>query len=111
MCRDCRLPVHVNKFDCKVCIIFLLQVAKYCKFENFGEGLIFAKLRMRSFVKRIPSRNGEITLSFTNIGKLCLSSIFFTVTNMFFSAIRENIILKKISEFTLVHLTLRSNLL
>ena len=33
---------------------------------------------MQSFVKIRPSRNGEITLSFTNIGKSCLSCEFLT---------------------------------
>ena len=46
----------------------------YCKFGNFREGFIFAKLR--SFVKIKSSQNGEITLSFTFIGKSCPSSKF-----------------------------------
>ena len=33
---------------------------------------------MRSFVKMKPSRNGQITLSFIDIGKSCLSREFFT---------------------------------
>ena len=33
---------------------------------------------MRSFVKIKPSRNGEITLSFTDIGISCLSREFLT---------------------------------
>ena len=37
----------------------------YCKFINFHEVFIFAKLR--SFVKIKSSRNGENTLSFTDI--------------------------------------------
>ena len=46
-----------------------------------------------------PSRNGEITLSFTDVGKLCLSLKFFKVASISFKAIHENKILPKISEF------------
>ena len=56
---------------------------------------------MRSFVKIRPSRNREITLSFTYIGKSCLSCEF-NVSNMSFKAFRENKILAKISEFTVI---------
>ena len=39
---------------------------KYCKFGNFREVIIFAKLgKMKS------SRNGKINPSFTDIGKSC----------------------------------------
>ena len=55
---------------------------------------------MRSFAKIKPSRNGEITLLFTDIGKSCPSHEFFNFANMSFNAIRENKILTKISEFT-----------
>ena len=47
----------------------LCDKLSYCKFENFREGYIFSKLRMRSFVKTKSSRIGVITLSFTDIGK------------------------------------------
>ena len=53
------------------------------------------------------SRNGEITLLFTDIGKSC-SSCVFNVVNMYFNAIRENKILAKISVctvFTVCYLT------
>ena len=43
---------------------------------------------MRSFVKLRSSRNGEITLSFTDEGKSCHSRDFY-VSNMSFNAIRE----------------------
>ena len=56
---------------------------------------------MRSFVKIKSSRNAEITLSFTNIGKSWPSRIYI-VTNMSFNAIRENKILAKISGFTVI---------
>ena len=45
------------------------------------------------------SRNGEITLSFTDTGKSYLSQIF-NVANTSFKAIGENKTLAKISEFT-----------
>ena len=54
---------------------------------------------MRSFVKIKSSRNAEITLSFTNIGKSCPSGDL-SVTNMSFNAIRENKVIAKISGFT-----------
>ena len=54
---------------------------------------------MRSFVKIKPSRFGDITLSFTDIGKSCPVRDFY-VANVSFNIIRENKILAKISEFT-----------
>ena len=45
----------------------------YCKSKKFHEGFIFA-----SFAKIKPSRNDEITLPFTEIGKSCPSSEFLT---------------------------------
>ena len=63
---------------------------------------------MRSFVKIKPSRNGEITLSFTDIGKSYLSCenhalvVNFNVANMSFNAIRVYKIIAKIFEFTVV---------
>ena len=54
---------------------------------------------MRSFMKIKSSRNGELTLSFTDICKSCLSRDFLR-RNMSFNAIRENKILAKICEFT-----------
>ena len=56
---------------------------------------------MRSFVKLRSSRNGKITLSYTDEGKSCHSRDFY-VSNMSFNAIRENKILAKFSEFTVV---------
>ena len=50
----------------------LLYKSNYCKFGNFIEDFIFAKLRTY-FVKIKPLRNDKITLSFTDIDKLCLS--------------------------------------
>ena len=52
----------------------------YCKFGNFHEDFIFAKLRicMQSFVKIKPLRSGKITLSFIHIGKPYLNGEFFT---------------------------------
>ena len=44
----------------------------YCKFGNFGESFIFREtLRMQSFEKIKPSRNGENTLSFTGVVQSC----------------------------------------
>ena len=45
-----------------------------CKFENFREGINFTNTsHMRSFVKIKPSQNGEIILSFTDMGNPCRS--------------------------------------
>ena len=49
----------------------------YCKFGSFREGFIFAK-HMRSFAKIKSSLNGEISLSFTDMGKSDLSRKFLT---------------------------------
>ena len=53
---------NLEKVPCTVC---------YCKFGNFSEGFIFAKLciYMQSFMKMKSSQKGEITLSFTDIVK------------------------------------------
>ena len=63
---------------CKGLLQVNWQQRFYCKFGNFCEDINFAKLRMRSFVKINPSRNGKITRSFIDIGKSCLSRDFFT---------------------------------
>ena len=57
---------------------------------------------MRSFAKIKASCNGENSLSFTDVVKSCQSRDFFYVANMSFNAIRENKILAKISEFTVL---------
>ena len=46
----------------------------HCILGNFHEDFIFAN--MRSFVKIGPSRNNEIPLSFTDVGKSCHSREF-----------------------------------
>ena len=43
----------------------ILGTSITCNFGNFSEGFIFAKIK--------SSRNGEITLPFTDIGKTCPS--------------------------------------
>ena len=55
---------------------------------------------MRSFVKIRPLRNGEVTLSFTYVGKSCLSCEFLKSQICLLRLFRENKILAKISEFT-----------
>ena len=52
---------------------------------------------MRSFVKIKSSRNGEITLSISDIGKSNIIAKFFDIAILSFNAIRENKILAKIS--------------
>ena len=51
---------------------------------------------MQSFVKIKSSQNGEITLSFTDLGKSCISDEFLTS----FNSIRKNKILAEIPEST-----------
>ena len=53
---------------------------------------------MRNFVKIEPSRNGDITLSSTDVNHSLFTN--FKVANMSFNATRENKTLAKISEFT-----------
>ena len=53
---------------------------------------------MRRFAKLKPSRNGEITLSFTDVSKSCQHCVFLNVANMSSILICENKILAKISE-------------
>ena len=55
---------------------------------------------MRSFVKIKSSRNGEITLSFTDIGKSCLSCKLLTLQICLLMLFAKNKILAKISKFT-----------
>ena len=50
----------------------------YCKSGNFREGYFRETSYMRSFVKIKSSRNDEIYLSFTDIGKSCPSREFYT---------------------------------
>ena len=47
-------------------------------------------------------RFDKLTLSFINIGKSCLKRDFFHITNVSFNGIRENKILAKISESTVL---------
>ena len=77
----------------------------YCKLENFHEGFIFTNLHVQSFVKSKPSWNGEITLSFTDMGKSCPSGEFLRLqicllTNVF----HENKILTKIDSITFANI-------
>ena len=65
----------------------------YCKLGNFLEFY---------FREIILSRNGKITLLFTNIGKSCLSCDLITITNII--AIHENKIRAEIFKFTVVTL-------
>ena len=64
---------------------------------------------MRSFVKIKLSRFCDIILSFTDIGNHALFTIFY-VANVSFNAIRENKILAKISEFTVLYIPTLSEL-
>ena len=56
---------------------------------------------MQSFAKIKSSRNGKITLSFTDIGISYQSCEFFNVPTMSFNAVCNNIFLVKISKFTI----------
>ena len=57
---------------------------------------------MRSFVKIKSSRIGEITLSFTKIYVNQALVANFNAANMCFNAIRENMSLAKMPEFTVL---------
>ena len=49
-----------SSHNCSFSLMAVISINSYCKFGNFGEGFIFAKLRMR---------NSKINLSFTDISK------------------------------------------
>ena len=76
------VPMYTHSYhDCR---------SLYYKFEHFREGF--------NFVKITPSQNGEITLSFPDVGKSCPSRQLFYVAYLSLNAIRENKILAKSSE-------------
>ena len=54
----------VMAFDSCQNLVNVYPALMYCKFVNFREDFIFAKLR--SFVKIRPSQNGETNLSSTD---------------------------------------------
>ena len=63
---DCFYQKHnYVSHDMNIAYFIIIQ---YCKFGNFREGFCF--------VKEKPSRNGEISMSFTDIGKSCPTSEF-----------------------------------
>ena len=106
--RSMRKIQSMKAFDSLLCSRRKLHRFKvnntYCKFRNFREGFYFRETsHMRSFVKIGPSRNGEITMSFTDVGKSCPSREFYNVINMSFGAFRENKILAKFFEFTVFY--------
>ena len=72
-----------------------------CKSNTVHSKIFATDLCSRSFGKMKSSRNGEIILSFTDIGKSCHSRDFFT-SQICFNAIHENKIFAKISEFTVI---------
>ena len=93
---------------CVRSVKFAIRSTCTLKIWKFSHGFYFRETsRMRSIVKLKPSRNGEITMSFTvDVGKSCPKSRFFSVANMSFNAIRENKNLAKISEFAFFQLVI-----
>ena len=58
-------------------LIIYSKLTEYCKSGNFWEGINFCKTsHLQSFVKIKSSRNGELILSLTDIGKSCPSRKF-----------------------------------
>ena len=58
------------------CVIVVIMFLLSCGVSFLTKrGLVFGKFRegLRSFEKKKPSRNGENTLSLTNVGKSCQS--------------------------------------
>ena len=78
--------------------VHLVMIGKSIRL-NVNSEIFTRVLFSRSFVKTKSSRNGEITLTFTDKCKPCHSRDFY-VANMSFITIREKKILAKISEFT-----------
>ena len=66
---------------------------------------------MRSFMKIKPSRIGDIFLSLTDIGKSCPVRNFFYVANVSLNAIGKNIIIAKITDFTVMPNTVKRGIL
>ena len=60
---------EANTADLGRRLIHRINYIMYFRFENFREDFIFAKLLVK-FHEKKPSRKGEITLSFTNGGKI-----------------------------------------
>ena len=85
-------PVGVFRLNQNLTALPVSQVT--VNSEVFARVYFRETLRLRSFVKIKPSRNGQITLSFTDEGKPGPSR-----ECMSFNAILENKILAKISEF------------
>ena len=48
---------------------FQYSLGHYCKFGNFREGFIFAKLGVSGVSQKKNSLNSEYSLSFTDVGK------------------------------------------
>ena len=71
---------------------------KYCKFGNFREDFIFAKLA--KFLENKTLAKRQITLSFIDIGKSCLSCEFFTSLICLLMLFATYEFLQKISEPT-----------
>ena len=99
-------PASSDNLSLKPILVFFLsellrQVLLYTVDSQIFAGVIFSRNFAHAKFREIKSsRNGEIIMLFTYIGKLCHSRDFFYVANMSFNAIRENKILAKISEFT-----------
>ena len=75
-------------------------------YHNSGEkSEISARvLVLRNFAEMKPSQNGEVNSPLTGVGKSCTytSPDFFNIANMSLNVIRENKILAKKSEFTVL---------
>ena len=78
--------------------MYMQMMRKYCKFGNFREGFIIAKIK--------SSRNAENTMSLIDICKSCASREFLaSQICLLINVIRENKILAKISGFTALQFT------
>ena len=56
----------------------VIRSREYCKFGNFREGLFSRNFAEAEFRENNTLRNGENSLSFTDIGKACQCREFFT---------------------------------
>ena len=99
--------METHAIEIKITNKSLLQ--KKTKYRPSSVNLeIFARINfretshMRSFAKIKPPQIGDITLSFTDIGKSCPVRDFFT-SQMCFNAIRENFRIYSISHLNWVH--------
>ena len=78
---------------------FLKNFIKLASVSRIGNNMLQMMMQVH---ENKTLANGKITLSFIDIGKSCLNRKLFHIANVSFHVIRENKILAKISESTVM---------